>query len=109
VCVIENGSVREDLLAPEDAGLERASNDALIGGDAVKNRDILLSVFEGARGPVRDVVIFNAAAALVSTGGARSYREGAAMAAEVIDTGRARACLKNVLDFAKSLERDGAA
>jgi len=109
VCVIENGYVRDDLLAPEDAGLERASNDALTGGDAVKNRDILLAVFEGARGPVRDVVIFNAAAAFVSTGSARSYREGAAMAAEVIDTGRAGACLKNVLDFTASLERDGVA
>ncbi|MFP4481172.1 MAG: anthranilate phosphoribosyltransferase [Thermovirgaceae bacterium] len=108
VCVIKDGEVIEEVVTPEDAGLARVPNEALAGGDAEKNRHLMLELLEGESGPLRDVVVLNSAAVFVSTGHARSFREGASMAAEVLDGGRAKACLEEVLAFAVPGE-DGAA
>jgi anthranilate phosphoribosyltransferase len=77
------------VLAPEEAGLERARLDELKGGDVEQNVAIARGILEGARGPRRDVVLLNAAAALWVAGQAGDLREGVAVAAGAIDSGGA--------------------
>jgi anthranilate phosphoribosyltransferase len=77
------------VLAPEEAGLERARLDELKGGDVEQNVAIARGILEGARGPRRDVVLLNAAAALWVAGQAGDLREGVSVAAGAIDSGGA--------------------
>jgi anthranilate phosphoribosyltransferase len=80
-------------ITPEDAGLSRHPLTALRGGDARENAAALRSLLHGERGPYRDAVLLNAAAALVVAGEAADLREGAEEAAETIDKGLAKALL----------------
>lgn len=84
---------------PEDFGLPRASIEQLRGGDAATNAQLLLSVLEGVPGPYRDVVLANAAAALTLAGKAQNFAEGVRRAAEVLDSGAARAKLQALAEF----------
>jgi anthranilate phosphoribosyltransferase len=76
-------------ITPEDAGLTRARAEDLRGGDAAHNAGILLEILSGKRGPRRDAVALNAGAALFVGGLAKSLAEGARIAEEAIDKGRA--------------------
>ncbi|HEY0758229.1 MAG TPA: anthranilate phosphoribosyltransferase [Acidisarcina sp.] len=87
------GTVRLFQMNPEDVGLQRSSVREPLGGDAAGNAAILEAIFAGERGPRRDVVLLNASAALVAAGIARDFKEGLSRAAEVVDSGAARATL----------------
>jgi anthranilate phosphoribosyltransferase len=91
-----DGTLREFTVAPEDAGLPRAPASALKGGDPAENAAALEALLNGAPGPYRDVVLLNAAAALIVAGRAHDLREGAAMAARAIDEGAALGVLKRL-------------
>jgi anthranilate phosphoribosyltransferase len=95
----EGGEVRTREVTPEEFGLARASLEELRGGDAETNAQLLRRVLEGERGPHRDVVLANAAAAFVVAGKARGFIEGVARAAEVIDSGSGLQTLKKLVDF----------
>lgn len=95
----EGVSLRDFSLSPEDGGLVSGSLDALRGGDAAANRVIIEGVLSGARGPRRDAVLLNAAAALVVSGAARDLREGVGRAAESLDSGAAKRVLEAVRRF----------
>ena len=84
--------VRTFTVTPEDAGLASAPLEALRGGDPQANAAIAREVLAGAPGPRRDVVLLNAAAALVVAGRAKDLRDGVRQAAAAIDDGRASAC-----------------
>lgn len=86
----------------EDAGLSACSAEALRGGDARANADIARHVLEGGPGAARDVVLLNAAAALVVARRARDLRGGVAEAAAAIDDGRARGLLRRVVEASRS-------
>jgi anthranilate phosphoribosyltransferase len=86
---LRDGRVILGSLEPEDAGLARASLEDLAGGDVRRNVDIARAVLAGERGPRRDVVLINAAAALMVAGRAADLRQGVALAAGAIDTGGA--------------------
>jgi anthranilate phosphoribosyltransferase len=101
VAAIEEGGVRTFTVAPEDAGLARCAPEALRGGDAARNAAIAREVLEGRPGPARDVVVLNAAAALVVAGRASDLRAGAAAAAAAIDQGRAAAVLRKAQEVAR--------
>lgn len=88
-----NGRVRTFKVSPKDAGIARANPALLKGGDADTNARAIREVLDGKSNPFRDVVVFNAAAALVIAGKAKTLKKGAALAAEAIDTGRAKAAL----------------
>ena len=81
---------------PSDFGVERSGLDELAGGDAAANAEILRRVFDGEKGPRRDVVVMNAALALVAAGLADGPRAGADRAREAIDGGRTRALLASL-------------
>ena len=84
-----DGTFREFTVAPEDAGLPRAPAEALKGGDPAQNAVALEALLNGAPGAYRDVVLLNAAAALIVAGRAHDLREGAIIAARAIDEGAA--------------------
>lgn len=86
---LENGKVSEIEIAPEEIGVPRASIDQLRGGDAVHNAEEIKKVLTGERTPFRDIVLLNSAAAIMVAGKARDLKEGAALAARSIDTGKA--------------------
>jgi len=75
-------------------GVEPVSIEALVGGDAARNARMVREALSGAISPLREIVVVNAAAALVVAGLARDTLEGAARARESIDSGRARAALE---------------
>ncbi|MGX1306303.1 anthranilate phosphoribosyltransferase [Amorphus suaedae] len=89
VAAVEDGEVRTFTVTPEDAGLPRWPLDQLIGSDAHKNATALRDVLEGKPGAYRDIVLMNAAAAFIVADRVDTLREGAALAAEIIDSGRA--------------------
>jgi anthranilate phosphoribosyltransferase len=99
VAVLEGGQVSRRLVRPEDAGLSRADASGLKGGDAAYNAAAISRLLEGESGPYRDVVLLNAAAALVVAGRAADLREGAAMAAGSIGEGRARRALDRLVQL----------
>ncbi|UOE46063.1 anthranilate phosphoribosyltransferase [Agromyces larvae] len=97
---VSRGTVKEHDLDPRDLGIARASIEDLKGGDAAHNAGIVHEVLGGARGPVRDIVVLNAAAGLVSYELARDhaqfdrtildrFRDKMAVAEEAIDSGAA--------------------
>jgi len=96
-----NGKVVERTVTPEDFGLARARPEDLTGGDRDANAAILRAILGGEPGPKRDIVIANAAAALVAAGLAADFRLGAERAAESIASGKARAKLEELVRFTR--------
>jgi anthranilate phosphoribosyltransferase len=97
-------SVRLFRLTPEEIGLSRASLAELAGGtSAAENAAILERVFAGEKGAKREIVLLNAAAALVVVGVAADFREGVARGAEAIDSGKVRQKLSELSAFAQSV------
>jgi anthranilate phosphoribosyltransferase len=96
VAEIADGVVREHRIRPADAGLEEAPVAAVRGGDAGENARMAQAVLRGEKGPRRDVVLLNAAAALLVAGQAATLRAGAVRAAEAIDSGHASGLLARV-------------
>ena len=93
------GDVKEFTLTPADFGLDEAPLAALAGGDAAENAHLARGLFAGGKGPKRDAVVINAAAALCVTGHATSPLEGAKMAAAALDDGRAASKLAEWIRF----------
>jgi anthranilate phosphoribosyltransferase len=90
---LESGTIREFTIAPEDAGLERAPPQAIRGGEPAENALALQALLAGNPGAYRDIVLLNAAAALIVAGRAKDLRTGAALAARAIDSGAAAGIL----------------
>jgi anthranilate phosphoribosyltransferase len=93
VAVVDDGKVSTFRISPRNAGLPEARPEDLTGGNAVENAAQIRAVLGGLRGSFRDIVLLNAAAALLVAGKAKTLREGVALAAESIDSGKALAVL----------------
>ena len=105
----KDGAVRRFTVTPEDAGLPRADLAALRGGDAEENAVTLRALLDGATGAYRDIVLLNAAAALVVADRAADLAEGAALAAATIDDGRAAKALADLVEATNTaIEEDPA-
>ena len=81
------------------AGLPRVTLDQFTGGDVATNASLLYDVLTGIPGARRDIVLFNAAAALVAAGLAGDLKEGVLLGAEAIDSGQAAATLAKLRQF----------
>jgi anthranilate phosphoribosyltransferase len=90
VMELRRGELRTFTVTPEDFGIATAGIESIRGGDAATNAVIIERVLKGERGPQRDVVLMNAAAAIVAGGAADSLREGFRLAAHSVDSGDAR-------------------
>ena len=96
VAVLDNNAVSKREVTPEEIGLKRVSLAALRGGEAQKNADALRALLDGATGAYRDIVVLNSAAALVIADKAKDLKAAAALAADAIDSGAAKAVLARV-------------
>lgn len=93
----KDGQANVFEVTPEAVGLKRARPEDLKGGDAAVNAAALKALLLGEKGAYRDIVILNAAAALVVAGKAESLEAGAVQAAQAIDSGRAQAVLERMV------------
>jgi anthranilate phosphoribosyltransferase len=93
------GTVRLYTIEPDDFGVPRAPLSAIAGGDARQNAAVIRAILEGGAGPKRDIVIVNAAAALVAAGKAVGFKEAARLAAATLDSGAARDKLEALAAF----------
>jgi anthranilate phosphoribosyltransferase len=89
VAELKNGVVQRFRIHPEDADIKPSDGRGLIGGSPADNAKALEALLSGKTGPYRDIVVLNAAAALIVAGRAGDLRSGAAYAREALDTGRA--------------------
>ncbi|NLT74129.1 MAG: bifunctional anthranilate synthase component II/anthranilate phosphoribosyltransferase [Chloroflexi bacterium] len=99
VAELKQGTVSTYVLDPAEYGLSRASLNDIRGGSAEDNAVITREVLAGQRSPRRDMVLLNAAAALRIAGCVADVRAGLALAAEIIDTGRATAVLDRLIAY----------
>jgi anthranilate phosphoribosyltransferase len=102
VTALQDGALRTFSVDPAEAGLDRCLPEALRGGDAGANARIARRVLGGDRGPARDVVLFNAAAALVVCGRAPDLRDGLAQAGRAVDDGAAARLLGRVVEATRA-------
>ena len=93
VAQLRHGEITTYTVTPEDAGITRATEADLKGGDPAYNAAAILRLLEGEAGAFRDIVLLNAGAALILSGQAKTLAEGAELAAAAIDDGRARTAL----------------
>ena len=100
---VREGVVRSSTVRPEDFGLPRSSLQDLRGGDREENAAIVRHVLAAEAGPRRDIVLMNAAAALVVGGKAHDFKEGVALAAESVDSGAAAAKLAGLIALSQRL------
>ncbi|MBS0471351.1 MAG: anthranilate phosphoribosyltransferase [Proteobacteria bacterium] len=98
VAILRDGKVTTRAVEPEDAGVDRSSLEQLRGGDVSHNAQALMLLLEGeGYGAYRDIVVLNAAAALIVAGKASDLLDGASQAREAIQSGRALAKLNNLV------------
>jgi anthranilate phosphoribosyltransferase len=97
VTALENGTIRNFEISPEEVGLSKVKPEHLRGGDAAANAQAVESVLEGKPSPFRDVALFNAAAALVVSGKAKDLKAGFELATHSLDTGEAEGRLDRLI------------
>ncbi|MEN3338359.1 MAG: anthranilate phosphoribosyltransferase [Acidobacteriota bacterium] len=98
------GAVNTFYIHPADFGVPKAAPGDLRGGDAAENAAIARAILGGQKGPARDIVLLNAAAALLIAGQSPTIREGIAQASEAIDSGRALGTLEALVAASSSGE-----
>jgi anthranilate phosphoribosyltransferase len=103
VAAFDAAGLRAFTVHPEDAGLAPCRPEELAGGDAEANAETCREILGGARGPRRDVVLLNAAAALIVAGRVPDLKEGARLAADAIDSGVAGSLLVRVKETLNAL------
>ncbi|MCR5530965.1 MAG: anthranilate phosphoribosyltransferase [Lachnospiraceae bacterium] len=99
ICEIKDGWYRTFVITPEDFGLRRCTKDELVGGTPEENAKITVAILNGEKGPKRDAVLMNAGASLYIGGKAASMKEGIALAAELIDSGKALETLNKLIEI----------
>lgn len=102
---LKDNEVKTYTITPEDAGLTVSSLESLRGGrDAIEACQQMKDVLAGAAGPKRDMVLLNSGAAFLAADVVKDLKEGVAMAAEVIDSGRATKKLDDLVQLSKQLK-----
>ncbi len=104
MCEIKDGWFRSSVIAPEDFGFERCTRDELRGGKPGENAKITTAVLKGERGHKRNAVLMNAGASLYICGKAETMKDGVALAAELIDSGKALATLEKLIEVSNRPE-----
>jgi len=100
---VKGGSVSTFEITPEEVGFKRADIEDIKGGDAAENADIIRNILDGEKGPKRDMVLINASAALVAAGYSKDFNEGVKLGEEIIDSGKAKKKLEELIEFTNSL------
>jgi anthranilate phosphoribosyltransferase len=99
---LKDGEVKEYNFRPEDAGLKAAPLESILGGLPEENKKITLDILKGKKGPKRDVILLNSAAAFLVENKVESLEEGVKLAAELIDSGKAMQKLEDLIECSNS-------
>jgi anthranilate phosphoribosyltransferase len=99
VAEVRDGKVRKFSVTPEEFGVKRAPIETIRGGTAKENAAMISRILEGEAGAPRDIVVINAAAALVATGASENFRDAADTASFAINSGKALETLENLKAF----------
>ena len=102
VVELKQGEIRRFELSPGDAGLPLTDLDGLLCGAPADSAASIIALLDGARGPFRDIVLLNSAAALIVAGRAQSLAEGVELAAASIDGGKAAQALARLIAVGKA-------
>ncbi len=100
---LKEGEVYSYQITPEDYGFQRAAIEAIKGGDAQENAWIIRNILDGQEGARKDMVLLNAAAAFVAAGLDQDLKSGIQRAREVIDSGRAKNKLEQLIEFTNKI------
>lgn len=106
VCEFKDGWFRSYTIAPEDFGFERCTKDDLKGGTPKENAKITREILGGAKGHKRNAVLMNAGAALYIGGKAETLKDGIALAAKIIDSGKALETLDKLIEVSNRPEEE---
>ncbi|MBW2433420.1 MAG: anthranilate phosphoribosyltransferase [Deltaproteobacteria bacterium] len=98
---LKDGTIDTFEMTPETHGFKRAAPEAIKGGDASENAAIIRRILAGQKGPQRDVVLLNAAAAFVSAGLDADFKDGIQRAGQALDSGRAAEKLDRLVHFTR--------
>ncbi len=104
VCEFKDGWFKSYTVTPEDFGLTRCQKSDLVGGTPAENAAITRAILAGEKGPKRDAVLMNAGAALYIGGKAESWKDGVALAAQIIDSGAAARTLEKLIEVSNRPE-----
>ena len=102
VAELRDGRIETYRLKPEDLGVARSTREDLTVGSASESAVVIRSVLEREKGPARDIVVVNAAAAIAAGGRARDLAEGVAMAKESVDAGAAAGALVKLVEISNA-------
>ncbi len=108
VAELKDGAVSTFEVTPAEAGLATAKIEELKGGDAEHNAQVMGAMLDGEPGAFRDIVLLSSAAALIVAGKAADLKDGAAMAADAVDGGKARATLARLVAISNEPPGPGA-
>lgn len=97
VCEVKNGEFLRHTITPEEFGFARCEKDALLGGTPQENAAIVRDILSGVKGPKRDAVVLNSAAALHVARPEIAMRDAVAQAEKTIDSGAALAQLERFI------------
>ena len=103
VSELRDGKVNTYYIAPEDIGFKRAEIKDLKGGSIEDNTNITIDILKGAKGPKRDITVFNAAAALIAGNEAGDFKGAAEKVNEAIDSGKAMKKLEEIKEVSNKL------
>ena len=99
ICEIKDGWFKTTMIKPEDFGFETVNKDELKGGTPEENAGITRAILNGEKGSKRNAVLLNAGAALYIAGKAESMKDGVKLAAEIIDSGKAKETLDRLVEI----------
>jgi anthranilate phosphoribosyltransferase len=102
VCELRNGSLKSYTLEPEEFGMSRCKKEELVGGTPAEHAQITRDILGGAQGPRRNAVLLNSAAAIHIAKPELSLKDGLALAAETIDSGKALAQLEQFITLSRA-------
>jgi anthranilate phosphoribosyltransferase len=103
VAELRDGQVAEYTIEPEQLGLKKCGLEDLHGGSAEQSAAVVRKVLQGDKGPVRDVVLLNSGAALYVSGTAATIQDGLRVAAQSIDSGKAREKLDQLVQMTNAV------
>ena len=103
-----DGAIHSWTLPVESTGLPQASLDSIKGGTKEENAATMRRIFQGEKGPIRDVVLLNSGAVLMAGDLVDNVRQGVELATEIVDRGEALVKLDGLVELSQHLGKDGA-
>ena len=102
VCELKDGYIKSYVIEPEQFGFSRCKKEDIVGGTPQENAKITRDILSGVKGPKRDAVLLNSAAAILIARPEITFKEGIGIAADVIDSGKAMEQLERLISLSRT-------